>query len=81
MHAVEILTASKTKYNCAVFQQETSNLYSGTPSFFFMSNFQSQCSLTTIVMTANGQHTSQHTLEHTFQENTAKDIKMALNSL
>lgn len=46
---------------------------------FFISNFQPQCSLTSIVTTSNGQHTVQHILEHTVQENAAEYFKITLN--
>lgn len=33
IHAADILTASKTKWHCSVFQKETNDLYPGISSF------------------------------------------------
>lgn len=46
---------------------------------FFISNFQSQCSLTITVTTTDGQHAVQQIIEHTVQENAAKYFKITLN--
>lgn len=64
---------------CSLSTGDKQSLFWHLLIFFSMSNFQSWCSLTVIVMTTNGQHTFQHTLEHTVQDNTAKDVKITLN--
>lgn len=77
MHAAKILTPTKTKVlPFSLLARDRQSLFWPSPHFF-MSNFQSQCSLTIIVITSNGQHI----LEHTVQENTAKAFKkITLNS-
>lgn len=78
MHAAEILTPSKTKsYWFNLLMENRQSLF-WHRHFFFISNFQSQCSLTILVTTSNGQCTVQYILEHTVQENEAKYLKITL---
>lgn len=71
MFAAEILTPIKPKPTVQSSGRRQAIFI--LASHLFMSDCQ--CSLTSVVITSNGQHTFQHTLEQTVQEDTAKDFK------